>query len=414
MRETKTLEFKEAVSNAFLKTVSAFANGNGGTIIFGVTDAGNVVGVKNPVQTALDIENKINDAISPRPAYSLDIDNSTSCLNLNISEGTNKPYMHKGKAYVRRDTSSIEADQFELRSLILEGSNLTYDAMKSSATNLHFTVLEERLKEALSIKKLSTDMLKTLGLMQSDGSFTKAGEFFSDSGTSMGVDVTRFGQTINQIYNHERFDNMSVLAQYDAALEVYKRYYTYEEIIGSKRELRESVPESAFREALANALVHRIWDNNARVRIEMYENRIEVISPGGLPKGLSEKEYLTGEISKLRNPIVANVFFRLGLIENFGTGIRRIKNIYAQTQVIPSFRLNENSIAVVKIDLTDNQTKLLNAMLPQTWMSSAEIAKRVGFGKDKVLRVINSLIDAGVIEKQGTGRGTKYKAADKS
>jgi ATP-dependent DNA helicase RecG len=152
----------------------------------------------------------------------------------------------------------------------------------------------------------------------------------------------------------------------------------------------------------------------------MYENRIEVISPGGLPKGISEKEYLTGEISKLRNPIVANIFFRLGLIENFGTGIRRIKNIYAQTMVTPSFRLNENSIAVVlpvtnvKIDLTDNQAKLLDAMLPQTWMSSAEIVKRVGFGKDKVLRVINSLVDAGVIEKQGTGRGTKYKAADKS
>jgi ATP-dependent DNA helicase RecG len=398
--------------------VSAFANGEGGTIKFGVTDKGDIVGVKSPVQTALNIENKINDAISPRPVYTIDIDKNTSCINLNILEGVNKAYLYKGKAYVRRDSSSIEADQFELRSLILEGSNLTYDAIKSSAKDLHFTVLESKLKETLSIEKLSSDMLKTLGLMQSDGSFTKAGEIFSDNGVSMGVDIARFGETINQIYNHERFDNISVLAQYEGAFEVYKRYYTYEEIVGSKREPRESVPESAFREALANALVHRIWDNNARVRIEMYEKRIEIISPGGLPMGLSEKEYLTGEISKLRNPIIANVFFRLGLIENFGTGIRRIKNIYAETKVAPSFRLNENSIVVVlpatnaKLDLNDDQSKLLDAMLPQTWMSSAEITKRVGFGKDKVLRVIKGLVEAGIMEKQGAGRGTKYRTSE--
>jgi ATP-dependent DNA helicase RecG len=134
--------------------------------------------------------------------------------------------------------------------------------------------------------------------------------------------------------------------------------------------------------------------------------------------GLSEKEYLTGEISKLRNPIIANVFFRLGLIENFGTGIRRIKNIYAETKVAPSFRLNENSIAVVlpatnaKLDLNDDQSKLLDAMLPQTWMSSAEITKRVGFGKDKVLRVIKGLVEAGIMEKQGAGRGTKYRTSE--
>jgi ATP-dependent DNA helicase RecG len=100
---------------------------------------------------------------------------------------------------------------------------ITYDAIKSSAKDLRFTVLEEKLKEALSIEKLSNDMLKTLGLMQSDGSFTKAGEIFSDSGVGMGVDLARFGETINQIYNHERFDNMSVLAQYEGSLDVYKR-----------------------------------------------------------------------------------------------------------------------------------------------------------------------------------------------
>ena len=107
----------------------------------------------------------------------------------------------------------------------------------------------------------------------------------------------------------------------------------------------ETIPKEAFREAVANAIVHRVWDINAQIRISMFDDRIEIVSPGGLSDGISEKEYLEGRISVLRNPILANVFHRLDLIEKFGTG-KRIIQCYADSQSKPSFEISDNSIQV--------------------------------------------------------------------
>ena len=90
------------------------------------------------------------------------------------------------------------------------------------------------------------------------------------------------------------------------------------------------VPEKAFREAIANALIHRMWDIPASIKVSMYADRIEISSPGGLPAGISEEEYMNGQISILRNPIIGNVFFRLKYIEKFGTGIMRINHAYEE------------------------------------------------------------------------------------
>ena len=91
-------------------------------------------------------------------------------------------------------------------------------------------------------------------------------------------------------------------------MEMFRKYYQYEKIEGMERKVLERVPENAFREALANALVHRLWDMPASVKVSMYKDRIEISSPGGLPAGISREEYLDGQISMLRNPIIGNVF----------------------------------------------------------------------------------------------------------
>ena len=104
MRETRIVEFKETITNTFLKTVSAFSNYDGGTILFGVDDDGIEVGVKNPVQACTDIENRINDSISPVPDYRLNINENTSVIVLTVEEGSNKPYFYKSKAYKRIDS----------------------------------------------------------------------------------------------------------------------------------------------------------------------------------------------------------------------------------------------------------------------------------------------------------------------
>ena len=92
---------------------------------------------------------------------------------------------------------------------------------------------------------------------------------------------------------------------------MFRQYYEYERIKGSTREKISLIPEEAFREAVASALVHRTWDIDSHVNIAMFQDRIRITSPGGLPRGVSEEEYLRGGISILRNPIIGNVFYRL-------------------------------------------------------------------------------------------------------
>ena len=108
MKENKTLEYKSEVTNSFLKTVSAYANFSTGIIKFGVLDNGETCGIDSPEQTCLDIENKINDSINPKPEYSLSINRRNNTITLTVSEGKHKPYLYKGKAYKRSDTATVE------------------------------------------------------------------------------------------------------------------------------------------------------------------------------------------------------------------------------------------------------------------------------------------------------------------
>jgi len=133
MRETKILEFKETITNTFLKTVSAFSNYNGGTILFGVNDDGNVKGLPDVKQACLDIENKINNSISPQPNYMLELQNNDQTIKLTVKSGLQKPYLYKSKAYKRNDTATIEVDTLEFSRLVFEGKNISFELRKSTA-----------------------------------------------------------------------------------------------------------------------------------------------------------------------------------------------------------------------------------------------------------------------------------------
>ncbi|PEG96931.1 hypothetical protein CP360_04230 [Lactobacillus sp. UMNPBX9] len=413
MKETRTLEYKEIVSKSFLKTVSAYANYGKGKILFGVTDSGEYVGVQDPVQTCLDIENRINDSITPKPSYTLDIIEN-KVVSLEVKEGVDKPYFYKGKAYKRNDTSSIEVSRGELNRLILEGSNRNYDELPASNQNLTFKTLEKELKDKIEIQSLSKDILRTLNLYNQDSGFNNAAELLSDNNSLPGIDIIRFGEDINEIRNRQILENESVLVELNKTVEIYQQYYQYEQIDGLKREKKELIPEVAFREAVANTLVHRAWDIPAKIRISMFDNRIEITSPGGLPFGMSREEYLQGLISVARNPILANVFFRLKYIEMFGTGIRRIKRAYQELGVTPEFKVSENSVTVIlpvianKRELTVDEEKIIKVIKENIQATSSEISTQTGINKSKVVRLLRGLVEDHFIIKIGAGRATKY------
>lgn len=414
MRETRTLEFKETITNTFLKTVSAFSNYDGGTILFGVDDDGNIKGLPDAKQACLDIENKINDSITPQPDYMLEIQNSDQTIKLTVKSGLQKPYLYKSKAYKRNDTATIEVDTLEFSRLVLDGKNIQFEELPCKDQELSFEILRRKLKENIRIENFDKDTLKTLNLYNDDNGFNNAAGFLADKNHFPGIDIVKFGENISIIQKRSTFENVSVLEVYEKALEVFRDYYQYEVIQGADRKKMEKISETAFREAIANALIHRVWDVDSQIRVSMFDDRIEIVSPGGLPSGITEEEYLAGKLSVLRNRNLANVFYRLGFVEIFGTGITRIKQLYAEALIKPDFEVSENAIKIMlpifekNVDLTEDEIVIYKLLSKTILKPISEVAPYVPFGKSKTTKLLKEMCQKGVITVEGKGKGTKY------
>ena len=414
MRETRTLEFKETITNTFLKTVSAFSNYDGGTIYFGIDDDGNIKGLKDVKQACLDIENKINESISPQPNYTMEIQNNDQTIKLTVKSGIQKPYLYKSKAFKRNDTATIEADTLELSRLILEGKNISFEELPCRQQELSFEILHRKLKEHIQIEAFNQDTLRTLNLYDNNNGYNNAAAILADTNHFPGIDIVKFGENISIIQKRATFENRSILEVYEKSIDVFRDYYQYEVIQGADREKVEKIPEAAFREAIANALIHRAWDIASQIRVLMFDDRIEVISPGGLPSRITEEEYLSGKLSVLRNRNLANVFYRLGFVEIFGTGITRIKHLYEEGLIKPDFEVSENTIKIVlpvfekNLNLTENEQTVYKFLSKTMLKPISEIAPYVPFGRSKTTQLLKGMEQKGIVVVEGKGRGTKY------
>ena len=414
MRETRIVEFKETITNTFLKTVSAFSNYDGGTVLFGVDDDGNVKGLLDVKQACLDIENKINDSITPQPDYTLEIKNNDQTIKLTVKSGLQKPYLYKSKAYKRNDTATIEVDTLEFSRLVLDGKNIRFEELPCKDQELSFEILHRKLKETVRIENFDKDTLKTLNLYDDVNGFNNAAGLLADKNHFPGIDIVKFGENISIIQKRSTFENVSVLEVYEKAIEVFRDYYQYEVIQGADRKKMEKIPEAAFREAIANALIHRVWDVDSQIRVSMFDDRIEIVSPGGLPSGITEEEYLSGKLSVLRNRNLANVFYRLGFVEIFGTGITRIKQLYADSLIKPDFEVSENAIKIMlpvfekNADLTEDEIVVYKLLSKTMLKPISEVAPYVPFGKSKTTKLLKEMCQKGVITVEGKGKSTKY------
>ena len=279
---------------------------------------------------------------------------------------------------------------------------------------LTFDTLCQKLKERIQIETFNQDTLKTLNLYIGTTGYNNAAGILADKNHFPGIDIVRFGENISVIHKRATFDNLSILAGYEKVSEVFKDYYQYEEIQGAERKKAEKIPEAAFREAIANALIHRVWDVESQIRVSMFDDRIEIISPGGLPSGITEDEYLSGKLSVLRNRNLANVFYRLGFVEIFGTGITRIKQLYEEGLNQPDFEVSENAIKIVlpvfekNLNLTEDERKIYKILSKTMLKPISEIAPYAPFGKSKTAHLLKEMGKKGVVKIEGRGKGTKY------
>lgn len=224
-------------------------------------------------------------------------------------------------------------------------------------------------------------MSQTLNLYDNDRGYNNAAGILADKNQFPGIDIMKFGENISIIQKRATFENVSILDVYDRTLDVFRDYYQYELIQGTERKKVEKIPEAAFREAIANALIHRAWDVESRVRVSMFDDRIEIVSPGGLPSGITEEEYLAGKLSVLRKP---------------------------------DFEVSENAILIVlpilekNLSLTEDERIIYKNLSRTVLKPISEIAPYVPFGKSKTAQLLKKMEQKGVIMIEGKGRGTKY------
>ena len=433
--ETVNLEFKREFTKNILKTVSAYANYHDGEIIIGIEDDLNIVGVNDVVSLRLKLENSINDSISPRPYYEITekVLNDKTLIILKVYHGENTPYLYDNKAYKRMDTSTIVVDRYDYENLILNGRNQGYDEIFTQEDNLKFDYLSKKLREILGLNMLSPDILKTLGLIRNN-KYTNAAALVSDNNphSNSGISLIRFeGNTIANIRDRIYLNNLSILEMFDKSIDFYYKHINTAEIIqGAYRKTLEQVPFVAYREAVANAIVHRDYSIKAENRIEIYDDRIEIVSPGGLPIGITEEEYLDGRISISRNKIISDLFFRLGIIERLATGIRRIRQYYRDYDVKPIFSITANSIKVILpftnnnnnssservnestneyySELTESERLLINYIRINKHITRIEAEKLLDVKKTYTVKILNELIQKGILKRVGIGRNTMY------
>lgn len=429
--EHKTQEFKEKYAKTMLKTVSAFANYHDGRIVIGINDQGQMIGVVDVEQERLKIENAINDSIRPRPYYEVKVyhEKQYKILVYTIYKGDRTPYTYNKKAYERNDTATLEIDKERYNELVLLGRNLSFEELPYEK-NVTFELLSDKLSEALDIPTTDINVLKSLGLFK-NGQYNNAASLIADQNDYKGKGMHLIcyqDESMTRIIDRVSLENVSILKHFDACMNFYNKYVRQKDVIqDEKRITYQEVPIVAYREAVINAVVHRDYMKSASNRIEFFPDRIEILSVGSLPVGTTEEEYLNGSYSNLRNPIIADLFFRIGYIEKMGTGIRRIRQSYGDSSVKPVFKVMKNSILIIlpfidkplDIDkkiksnpdnrLSYEEKKLYEFFKTEERLTRVEVEEYLNVGKTKAVQILNQLIKKSYIKKIGNGRKIIYE-----
>ena len=424
--ESPVLELKEQVNADFKKEVIAFANTDGGEIYVGVARDGSITGVENAEAEMEKISNMIRDGIKPDLTAYTSIERieeaGKALIRVSISRGLKRPYHLTDKGlkpagvFVRHGVSSVPAADEAIRQMLKESDGTAFDKARSINQELTFVYAEKIFQE----RQVAFDEARkrTLGLLDADGYYTNAALLLSDQcghiircavyeGTGKSKFKTRkefFGSILKQL--DDMFSFLSLNNNLRSTFDGLRRidYADY--------------PEEALREALLNAVVHRDYDYSGSIIINIYDDRMEFISLGGLVKGLTLED-IKGGVSQPRNTVIANVFYRLELIESYGTGIQRMLESYAGSGFEPEFAPAPASFVVTlpnrnagksqadNLDLSREET-VLRLLTERGSISRKDVEQILGCSSFPANQVLKLLLEQGRIVKTGAARGTRY------
>ena len=427
-KESETVELKLIVTDVIKKKIVAFANSEGGTIYIGVSDDGEVVGIEDSDKSGLQVSNMVHDNIKPDLSMfvsyrTLNFDGK-EVLSIDVERGTNRPYYLANKGlrpegvYIRHGFSSIPASDSTIRNMIKETDGDVYEALRSINQDLTFNSCENEFKnrnidfKEQALKLVSNDGLYTnLGLLLSDQCpYTIKAAVFEDYDQSLFKDRNEFsGSLLKQLE-----DVYSFIDKYNNNRSTFDKLWRID---------TRDYPEKALREALLNSIVHRDYSYSASTLISIYKDRLEIVSVGGLMPGYELKDIKNG-LSDTRNPNLANIFYRLKLIEAYGTGIKKIYDAYELSGCEPEIITTNNSFKIILPNLNYKQNNNLYISSPEMKycdenillkylndnqsITRKEVETLMGLSQSSAGRILKKMVDEGKLIQFGGSKNIKY------
>ena len=428
--ESEVVELKAEIVGDICKEVIAFANTKGGTLYIGVSNDGNVVGVKNADQVILQMNNMIRDSIKPDVTmfvgYEAQHISDKDIIAVTIQKGTDRPYYLSSKGlkpsgvYVRNGTSSDPATDTAIRRMIKETDGDSFESMRSLEQNLSFEAAEKQFEK----QNIPFDAAKmqTLGMISADGIYSNVALLLSDQCPSTIKAATFSGEDKGTFQDRREFDGSLFQQMEELYSYLDMRNQTKATFDGLYRIDTRDYPEDALREALLNSLVHRDYSFRASTLVSVYADRIEFVSVGGLLSGIELDDIMLG-LSVCRNPKLAAIFYRLQLIEAYGTGMPKIMNAYTESESKPKIEVSSNAF---KITLPNRNTganhaetlvgtikgdekRILDFIGSYGHIVRSDVDQLLEVSQATANRILKRMVAEGLIYQDGNGRKTKYR-----
>lgn len=419
-------EFKISVPSKIkelTEEVCAFANAAGGVLLIGVNDANEIKGVKIDNAKRSAIQNSLNE-ITPHLSCSLVLANvdDKSIGVIEVPSGNNKPYVLSGAIYVRIGPNTQKlttADQ--MRDFFQQSERIYFDEVPCMGFDPAAMVDADFLSVFRQEAKISNgvpnkQLFKSLKLYDSGEKFKNGAVLFFGKQPELFIDKAiirclAFQGTDKRFFIDDQTCGGTLHAQYIKAMQWLRgklnvRYDIEGQGSGPRKELWE-IPETVFKEAIINSLSHRdYYDKGAVIHIEIFDDRVEISNPGGLVSAIPAAEF--GKRSHSRNPLIFGLFTRMGLVEQVGSGINRMKDLMNEAGLPKPVFLKKGIFTVIlrrpqksseKIDL-----KILHLLETTNSLTAEELAAMLGVSEVTVRRWLKKFQKAGKIERQGSNK----------
>lgn len=469
--ESKNIEYKVTLpdkSEKYMKTIVAFANTQGGKLIVGIDDKTHqVVGVENDILFELmdGIANAVSDSCVPQIIPDIEpqtVDGKTVIV-VTVEAGKNRPYYLKSKGkdngtYIRVAGTSRQAFPEKIKELEMEGARISWDELTCVGYPVSEDATEKLCQDIESFRKKAgmaehsvkkEQLINWKILKQSEGQLLATNayalltsDYFPFSKTQCAV----FKGTDRAVFLDKREFTGPIYTQIEEAVDFVLRSIRLGATIdGLIRKEKYELPPEAIREMIINAHCHRNLLDESCIQVAIYDDRLEVTSPGGLYNGLTYEEVMNGH-SKIRNKGIANIFSQMGLVEAWGSGIKRIFNA-AEEYGLPKPKFQEfdnmfrvelfrnNSMAMVEkkfgedsekvrrkdgedsektqiYELTDTQKRIVELLRSDKQLSAKKIAEQLGLGSRSIEKNIKKLKTLGFLVRHGSPKNGYWEVTE--